>query len=136
MRRVLVDAGPIFAYLHSKDQHHDWARAQFERFAQFVTCDAVLAEVCARLAYYRQPQTLALQLLQDGAVRLDFALPQHHSRVAALMKKYADRPMDLADACLVVMTEMEGDTLLVTCDKSDFAAYRRNGRELIPILTP
>jgi uncharacterized protein len=111
-------------------------RAQFERFPQFVTCEAALAEVCARLAYYRRPQALALILVQDDVLKLDFALHQHHSRVTALMEKYSDRPMDLADGCIVAMTEIEPDTLVVTCDKRDFSAYRRNGREMVPTLTP
>ena len=52
------------------------------------------------------------------------------------MEKYAEQPMDLADACIVAMSEIERDTLVVTCDKKDFKSCRRFGREIVPALTP
>jgi predicted nucleic acid-binding protein len=50
--------------------------------------------------------------------------------------QYEDLPMDFADACLVVITEEEKDSLLVTLDKKDFSVFRRHGRDVIPILSP
>ncbi len=55
--------------------------------------------------------------------------------VLRLLRKYADTPMSLADACLVRMTELHRDSRVFTLDR-DFAAYRRNGREHIPLLAP
>jgi hypothetical protein len=52
------------------------------------------------------------------------------------LKKYSDREMDLADACIVRMTELMRDCQVVTLDRSDFNVYRRNGRELIPVVAP
>ena len=51
-------------------------------------------------------------------------------------KKYSDLPMDLADACLVAMAEATRDCVVVTLDREDFSIYRKNGRELIPAITP
>ena len=51
------------------------------------------------------------------------------------MQRYADTPMSLADACLVRMSELLPDSRVLTMD-SDFAVYRRNGRQAIPLLTP
>jgi predicted nucleic acid-binding protein len=56
--------------------------------------------------------------------------------VLALLKKYGDREMDLADACIVRMTELMRDCHVVTLDRSDFNVYRRNGRELISLIAP
>jgi len=44
--------------------------------------------------------------------------------------------MDLADVCIVRMTELMRDSRVVTLDRADFAVYRRNGRELIPVIAP
>ena len=52
------------------------------------------------------------------------------------MRKYADLPMDLADACIVRMTELHRDCRVITVDRKDFSMYRRNGRDLIPMLAP
>jgi uncharacterized protein len=54
----------------------------------------------------------------------------------ALLKKYSDRHMDLADACIVRMTELVRDCQVVTLDRSDFSVYRRNGREMISLIAP
>jgi predicted nucleic acid-binding protein len=113
-----------------------WAAKQFRRFSQFTTCEAVLAEACARLAYYDGDQSLVVDLLLTGALAVDFTAAQAAERLSRLMKKYADLPMDLADACLVVMTEQVPDSLVVTLDAKDFAIYRRHEREVIPHLSP
>ena len=135
-RRILVDAGPIVAYLRATDQHHDWAVQQFRRFPRFVTCEAVLAEACARLAYYGNRQTAVIDLVRNGSVILDFSAADSLDRICKLMDKYANCPMDLADACLVVMTERFSDCMVVTLDARDFAIYRRHEREVVPHLSP
>jgi predicted nucleic acid-binding protein len=111
---VLIDAGPIVAYLRGGDQWHDWAVKQFDRFPHFITCDAVLAEACARLAYHGEDQSRVMELVTTGAIRPEFQSGPAATRIVRLMRKYADQPMDLADACLVVMTEHIEDSLVVT----------------------
>lgn len=54
----------------------------------------------------------------------------------ALLTKFADRGMDLEDGCLVRMTELIRDSTVVTVDRADFSVYRRNGREVIPVIAP
>ena len=136
IRKPIVDAGPIVAYLDRNDSHHDWARSQFEQFNCFETCDAVLADACARLAYGRIDQVRAVKLVTEGVLKLTFDLPSNISRVEWFMEKYADTPMDLADACLVIMTEKEKNSLVVTLDHNDFSTYRRNGRDVVPFISP
>lgn len=135
IRSVLLDAGPWVAYLRRADKHHVWAREQFSAREAFVTCEAVLAEVCARLQYYGNDPLVALEFVKIGVVQLAFDLQTNLIPVENLMRKYRDQPMDLADACLVRMTEVEPRSLVVTTDE-DFKRYRRNGREVIPCVLP
>lgn len=134
-KAVLLDAGPWVAYLRRADRYHDWAREQFSARDAFVSCEAVVAEVCARLQYYDNDPLVALEFLKAGVVTLDFDLQANLIAVQNLMRKYRDQPMDLADACLVRMTEIEPRSLVVSTDV-DFKVYRRNGREIVPHVLP
>ena len=135
IKAVLLDAGPWVAYLRRADKHHGWAREQFSAREAFVSCDAVLAEVCARLEYHGNDPLAALEFVKAGVVTLQFDLQGNVVFVDALMRKYRDQPMDLADACMVRMTEIEERSLVVSTD-GDFRVYRRNGREVIPCVLP
>jgi uncharacterized protein len=135
IKTVLLDAGPWVAYLRRADKHHVWAREQFSARTAFVSCDVVLAEVCARLQYYGNDPLAALEFVTAGVVTLDFDLQDNLAFIRKLMRKYSDQPMDLADACLVRMTEIEARSLVVTTDE-DFRFYRRNGHEVVPCVLP
>ena len=135
IKAVLLDAGPWVAYLRRADKHHAWAREQFSAREDFVSCEAVLAEVCARLQYCGNDPLVALEFVKSDVVTLDFDLQSNLIPVENLMRKYRDQPMDLADACLVRMTEIEPRSLVVTTD-ADFEFYRRNGREVVPHVLP
>ncbi len=132
---ILLDTGPWVAYLARRDTHHDWAVGVFQEFRGFVTCEAVVAEVCARLDYYGIDPTAGLEFLRRGTVRLDFDLGEHIEAVEGLMVKYRDLPMDLADACLVRMSELWPQSQVLTTDK-DFSVYRRAKREHIRTIRP
>jgi len=136
-RKNIADAGFIIAYLDPDEgRNHEWATEQFARQGQFVTCAAVLAEACARMAYARQGQSRVLRMVDAGALALDFTEAPHIPRLIRLMEKYANRPMDLADACLVVMAEETRDVMIYTLDRDDFSIYRRHGREVVPFTSP
>lgn len=135
IKAVLLDAGPWVAYLRQADQHHVWAREQFSAREQFVSCEAVLAEVCARLQYCGNDPLAALEFVKANVVTLEFDLQANLIAVENLMRKYRDQPMDLADACLVRMTEIQPHSLVLTTD-GDFKVYRRNGREVVPHVLP
>jgi predicted nucleic acid-binding protein len=134
-KRNLIDAGPIVAYL-TDEANHEWATEQFSRYESFETCEAVVAEACARLAYAGYDQTAVLRLVSEGVLKLTFDTAAKVGRIMALMEKYRDLPMDFADACLVTMCEEEKDSLVVTLDKKDFSVYRRHGRQAVPVSTP
>ena len=131
---VVVDSSFLVALLRRDDAHHAWAAELSGRYAApGHTCEAVLSEtffVAGPAA--RQPLS---ELLHRGLVLCDFALRSEQTPVLALMKKYADVPMSLADACLVRMTETLPDPLLLTTD-ADFCIYRRHSRQVVPCLLP
>ena len=66
---------------------------------------------------------------------ISFDLSENQEPVLALMQKYADVPMSLADACLVRMTETHSDPVVLTTD-SDFRIYRRHSRQVVPCVMP
>jgi predicted nucleic acid-binding protein len=131
---VLVDAGFVVALLSSRDTHHDWAAAQAPQFAPpWSTCESVLSEAFHLVGARGAPSLGAL--LRRGSVVVAFELAKHVEPVLELMRKYADVPMSLADACLVRMTETLADPVLLTTD-ADFRVYRRHSRHVVPCVTP
>ncbi len=133
-RSVLVDAGFLIALLSRRDRHHRWAAAQIPRLAPpWRTCDAALSEAFHLLGAAGRPGLTGL--LRRGAVVPAFDLAGDQDRVLGLMQKYADVPMSLADACLVRMTEVLADPVLLTTD-TDFRVYRRHSRQAVPCAMP
>ena len=129
----ILDAGPLIAALNREDQHHRWACDTLERLGPpFYTCPEVLAEAAALTG---QPAAI-VEMVQQGEIVLAFSLADQAAGVLSLLRKYADRQMDLADACIVRMTELMRDSRVVTVDRADFAVYRRHGRDLIPVIVP
>ena len=76
-----------------------------------------------------------MQLLSRGILQIDFSLSDEIKAVETLMKKYADLPIDFADACLVRMSELIKNSVVFTVD-SDFLIYRKDGRRLISLIYP
>lgn len=131
---ALVDAGFLVALLSRRDTHHSWAATQSARHSPpWKTCESALSEAFHLLGP-RGHANLA-EVLRRGAVITSFDLVDELHRTLDLMLKYSDVPMSLADACLVRMSEMLGDTIVLTTD-SDFRLYRRHSRQVIPCETP
>jgi uncharacterized protein len=74
-------------------------------------------------------------LLERGIIKAPFSLTSQFAETVRLIRRYRDVPISLADACLVRMAELEEDTVLFTTD-SDFRLFRRNGRQVIPMIIP
>ena len=129
----ILDAGPLIAALNRDDRFHQWARDTIARIGPpFYSCPEAMAEAAAMTG---QPAAV-VEMIQAGEIVLRFDLADQAASVLALLKKYADRNIDLADACIVRMTELTRDCRVVTVDRADFSVYRRNGRDLIPIIAP
>jgi uncharacterized protein len=133
-RSVLVDAGFLVALLNRRDAYHPWAAAQAVSFPPtWITCEAALSEAFHLLG--ANGMTSLSGLLRRSSVRIAFELNATMTPILNLMHKYANVPMSLADACLVRMSEVVADPLLLTTD-SDFRVYRRHGRQMVPCVFP
>lgn len=132
--KEIADTGLIAALLFRNDPYHRWAVEGFRDHSPFFTCDAVLAEA----ASFCPDPVAVLKLVTRGdlIVDSDFSLAVEASHLAVLASKYADRPMDLADACLVRMSELHSKCRIWTVDRSDFSTYRRMGKRTIPCEFP
>jgi predicted nucleic acid-binding protein len=129
----ILDAGPLIAALNREDQHHRWACDTLERLGPpFYTCSEALAEAAALTG---QPAAI-VEMVQQGELVVAFSLTDQAAAVLSLLRKYGDRRMDLADACIVRMSELMRDSRVVTVDRADFSVYRRHGRDLIPVIVP
>jgi uncharacterized protein len=136
METFLTDSGPLIALLDSSDQHHEWAVEQFSHFSSaLVTCEGAITEATHLLQDAGVKPWGVLELINRGIIAVRFDLDSNLNRVLALMKKYADTPMDFVDACLVTMTEAKRECRLLTLD-SDFRIYRRFERQTIPLIAP
>jgi uncharacterized protein len=132
---TICDTGPLAGYLNRNDPYHDWAVAVMKDVqAPLLTCEAVLTEAAYFLREDGAGVDPLFELLERGAVRLDFDLAAHWPRVRTLMNRY-DR-MDLADASIVVMTEIHPRSRVLTVDRKDFSIYRRNDRRVIDFVAP
>ena len=129
----IADTGLLVAFANRHDQHHAWAVTVAEGVTEpLLTCEAVLAEA----AFHLSNASIVLAMVSDGLVTLAFDCRQHLPQLAALAKRYADRRPDLADLCLIRMSELHPHHRVITVDRDDFRVYRRNKRETIPLVCP
>lgn len=128
----IADTGFLVAFLSRNDRYHDWAVGVAEQVTEpLLTCEAVLSETAFHLASC----AAALDLLARKLIMLDFGCAVHLSHLGSLARRYADRKADLADLCLIRMSELHPKHSVVTVD-GDFRIYRRNKREIIPLICP
>lgn len=123
MIKVLVDTGPMVAWLDKGDGDHARCAAFFAGFqGQLVTTWPVLTEVCHLLP--RHIVGRFMRWVAAGGVVVREMLPTAADDIAGLMEKYDDLPMDLADASLVRLAEQVGIVEVITLDETDFGIYR------------
>ena len=129
----IADTGFIVAFGNRNDRHHQWATELASRITSpLLTCEAVLAEA----AFHLKSTAYVLSLVVDDMLVVDFDLMHNLPRMAELAIRYQDREPDLADLCLIRMSELHPKLAVITVDESDFRVYRRNRRDVIPILCP
>jgi predicted nucleic acid-binding protein len=133
---VIIDTGPLVAFINRREAANAWACEQFNRInPPFITCESVISECCFLLQRADQGVDNLMQLLERGVVAIRFNLTDELPAVTRLLKKYASIPMSLADACLVRMAEQHTTSPVLTLD-ADFRIYRKSGRAVIPTLMP
>jgi len=130
--KTILDTGPLVALFNRDDAHHAWTLEALSRMElPLWTCEPVLTEA----AYLTGKGKEILRMVSDGKLRIGLELEDQADAIAALMSRYPER-MDLADACVVRMSELNKQCRVFTLDRRDFSIYRRNGREVIPLLAP
>lgn len=126
---ILVDAGPLVALVDADDGYHAACTAALRQIREPLgTVWPALTEAMYLLADQPRAQDAIWEMLSRGSVRLLSLDTGDVPRMRELMRKYADRPMDLADAALVRTAEREGVRTIFTVDRKDFAIYRLHGR--------
>lgn len=129
----IADTGFVVAFGNRSDSHHAWAVDVARTIMEpLLTCEPVLAEA----AFHLGSSAYILSLVQDEMLRVSFDCTKNLEQLQALARRYEDRKPDLADLCLVRMSELFPHHILITVDENDFRVYRRNKREVIPTLCP
>ena len=124
MTPILVDTGCIVALLDRSAQHHRQCAETISSLdAPLVTCEAVIAESCYLVRNLAGAATAILENVERGVFLVPYRLAGSAGAVSRLMHKYADVPMDFADACLVHMAENFKTGRVLTLDR-DFQVYR------------
>jgi uncharacterized protein len=129
----IADTGFIVAFGNKGDHHHEWALNIAKILTEpLLTCEPVLAES----AFHLGSSSYVLNLMEEGMIRLAFDVPGNLEQLLELARRYEDRKPDLADLCVIRMSEIYPRHTVLTVGESDFRVFRRNKRETIPILCP
>jgi predicted nucleic acid-binding protein len=131
LNTILIDAGPLIALFDRDDNYHekiiDFVKGK--KF-KFITTTAVITEVSHMLDFSVDVQILFFEWIMKEGVLLQEIQQRDVTRIIELTKKYSDRPMDFADATLVITAEKTGIREIISID-SDFDIYRLLGKEMI-----
>jgi predicted nucleic acid-binding protein len=132
----LLDTGPLVSFLAAGLRHHAWAVEQWKRLCPpLLTCEPVLTEAAFLLKREGRDSDDLFALLERGVIRIALSVQEEQADLRALMHRYRNRSMSLADACLVRLSEIHRTGEVFTLD-SDFRIYRRHGNKVIPTLMP
>lgn len=130
--RAIADTGFLVAFANARDLYHAWALDVAEHITEpLLTCESVLAET----AFHLCDSAIVLEMIEEELVVLAFDCNDHLPQLAALAKRYRDRKPHLPDLCLIRMSELYPKHSVITVD-DDFRVYRRNKREVIPLIAP
>lgn len=134
--QILIDTGPLVAFVNRKDRFHDWSDALLGTLPYpLLTCEPVITETCFLLSDVYGGESAIMTMISDGYLKTAFSLSSYASTIDSLMTQYRSVPMSLADACLVKMAELNRNSTIVTID-SDFEIYRIHRNQPIPLMTP
>jgi predicted nucleic acid-binding protein len=132
---ILVDAGPLVALIDADDQHHAKCVSTLQSLREpLASVWPPVTEAMYLLADVPKAQDSLWEMLERGALSI---LPLYSAdvpRMRELMRKYADRQMDFADAALVRVAEREGIHKIFTIDREDFSVYRLHNRVRLVLL--
>jgi uncharacterized protein len=133
---VLLDSSVIVALLDRRDAGHDRCKQALELVNRpLMTCEAVVTESCHLLRHIPGAPEQVLLNLKQGMYGISFRLSMSVEAIGALMKKYVDTPIDLADACLIDLADELNTGDILTLD-SDFQHYRWRKTRPFNLLIP
>ena len=134
---ILLDTGPLVALLSRNDKNHERARRMFaECAAPFRCCEAVLAEAAFLLGkVHGEGPAEVVALGARGVYSIGISAEGHWSAIETLLRKYSDRPISFADACLIRCADVHQEARILTFD-SDFSVYRWGRNRRFEILQP
>jgi predicted nucleic acid-binding protein len=136
MHAAIADTGALVALLDRAERHHGWAAQCIrEMEVPLLICEPVLTEAMHLLAHLPRAQDELFGLLENGALKISFCVEDHVPALRALHRKYQDKPISLADACIVRMAELHDKHAVFTLD-SDFFVYRKHGRQALSLICP
>jgi predicted nucleic acid-binding protein len=126
---LLLDTGAFVALVDRHESYHAECVAVLERWSgRIITTEAVLTETLYLVGPQWQAQRICLEFILRGAFLLLPCTRRSLERIAALMEKYCDVPMDFADATLVAVGEELNIHHVFTLDRRGFSAYRLHGK--------
>lgn len=124
MKPVLLDTGVIVALLDQSEKLHRACAAGVQEIeAPLITCEAVIAESCYLLRNLAGASEAVVENVAAGIFQVPFQLSQEAAAVKQILRKYRDRRIDLADACLIHLADEFGTGDILTLD-GDFGVYR------------
>lgn len=133
---ALLDTGPLVSFLADGLKYHAWAVEQWKQLRPpLLTCEPVLTEAAFLLKRESRDTDALFALLERRIIRIGIAVEDQQTDLRALMQRYRNRPMSLADACLVRLSEIHSAAEVLTLD-GDFRIYRRHGNKVIPVRMP
>lgn len=133
---IILDTGPLVAYINRNDKYHGWAKKRFQEIASpTLTCQAVISEACFLTRNISHGREVILEMVERNLIQTEFNLNIEAKSLKELITKYKNVPMSLADACLVRMAELYEGAKVLTLD-SDFIVYRKNRKSVIDCITP
>ncbi len=122
---VIVDTGPLVALFDKTEAAHEQCQSALKQIKALpVTTWPVLTETFYLLGDWEKGQKKLWDFILSGGLRIDDIPDECYPRMRELMEKYADKPMDVADASLVVLSEMHKAKTIFTLDRGDFSVYR------------
>jgi uncharacterized protein len=129
----IADTGFIVAFRNRTDRHHRWAADLAEEVTEpLLTCESVLSEA----SFHLGSSGSVLELVEDGLLEVAFDCATELPSLRELAVRFEDRRPDLADLCLIRMSELHPRHSVITVDEADFRVYRRNKRDVIPLICP
>lgn len=133
---ILIDTGPIVAFLNKNDQYHSFVKKNMSLLrAPFYSCEAVITESFFLMSRIPTGVDKLIELLEMQYILIQPVYSENQSSVHHLIQSYSNIPMSMADACLVQMMDQKKDSSIFTLD-SDFQIYRSLKGERLQVIAP